>query len=183
LTRRARGRILEKPRLSSSCEPRRTGGERGGLSLGDPAAAEELPMKRSIALLLAAVSCWMLCAPVSASINLNSSRSNIYRLVYPEGLLDQVQVKSLLAALDVLGQVDEAKAKAWLAANFKNHGIADGVVQKIVVLPAASERQFQTLNNASRKEITIILLTNPADEKAAIQFATTVKSSKSNSQD
>jgi hypothetical protein len=140
-------------------------------------------MKRSIAWSLVLVSCWVLAAPVSASINLNSSRSNIYRLVYPNELLNQEQAKSLLAALDALGQVDEAKAKAWLVANFRNYGIADGVVKKIVVLPAVSERKFQTLSNASRQEMTIILLTNPADEKAAVHFATTVKSSKSNSSD
>jgi hypothetical protein len=136
-------------------------------------SSEELPMKRSIALSLVLVSCWVLAAPVSAASNLDLSKSNINRLVYPNGLLNQEQAKSLLAGLDVLGRVDEATAKKWLAKNFRNHGIADGAVKKIVVLPA----------DRLRSEPTFILLTNLADEGPAVAFATSVKSSKSNSQD
>jgi hypothetical protein len=106
-----------------------------------------------------------------ASINLNSSRSNIYRVTYSTDLATSAQVHQLLAALDKLGPAGEAKLKQWLAANFKRYGIAPDRVKKLVILPPDKER----------KEIAIILLTNPADEAQAIER--TVKSSKSNSSD
>jgi hypothetical protein len=106
-----------------------------------------------------------------ASINLNSSRSNIYRLTYPSDLVSGDQAKAILAALDKMGPMDEAKLKQWLPANFKHFGIAGDRVKKLVVLP----------RNKELKEIAIILLTKAEDEAAAI--AVTVKSSKSNSSD
>jgi hypothetical protein len=106
-----------------------------------------------------------------ASINLNSSRSNIYRVTYSTDLATSTQVRQLLAALDKLGPAGEAKLKQWLAANFKRYGIAPDRVKKLVILPPDKER----------KEIAIILLTNPADEAQAIER--TVKSSKSNTSD
>jgi hypothetical protein len=106
-----------------------------------------------------------------AATNLNSSRSNIYRLTYPTDLVSPAQAKALLADLDRLGPADDARLKQWLAANFKRHGIAADRVKKIVILPKSRDL----------KEITIILLTNPTDEAQAV--ATTVKSSKSNTSD
>ena len=106
-----------------------------------------------------------------AATNLNSSRSNIYRLTYPTDLVTRTQAQAMLADLDTLGPADEAKLKQWLAANFKRHGIAPNRVKKIVILPKSKEL----------KEVAIILLTNPADEAQAV--ATTVKSSKSNTSD
>ena len=117
-----------------------------------------------IASLLIAASAW-------ASINLNSSRSNIYRLTYPSDLASPAQVKAILADLDKMGPLDEAKLKQWLPANFKRFGIAGDRIKKLIVLPRGKEM----------KEIGIILLTKPEDEAAAI--AVTVKSSKSNSSD
>jgi hypothetical protein len=111
----------------------------------------------------------LIAAVAWASINLNSSRSNIYRLTYPSDLVSPAQAKAILADLDKLGPVDEAKLKQWLPANFKRFGIAGDRVKKLIVLPRGKEM----------KEIGIILLTNPEDETAAI--AVTVKSSKSNS--
>jgi hypothetical protein len=113
----------------------------------------------------------LIAAAAWASINLNSSRSNIYRLTYPSDLVNPAQVKAILADLDKMGPVDEAKLKQWLPANFKRFGIAGDRVKKVIVLPRSSEM----------KEIGIILLTKPEDEAAAI--AVTVKSSKSNSSD
>ena len=106
-----------------------------------------------------------------ASINLNSSRSNIYRVTYSTDLATSAQVHQLLAALDKLGPAGEAKLKQWLPANFKRYGIAPDRVKKLVIL----------LPDKERKEIAIILLTNPADEAQAIER--TVKSSKSNTSD
>jgi hypothetical protein len=106
-----------------------------------------------------------------AATNLNSSRSNIYRLTYPSDLVSRDQAKAILAELDKMGPADEAKLKQWLPANFKRFGIAGDRVKKMVVLPRSKEM----------KEIAIILLTKPEDEAAA--RATTVKSSKSNTSD
>jgi hypothetical protein len=117
-----------------------------------------------IASLLFVASAW-------ASINLNSSRSNIYRLTYPPDLASPDQAKAILAELDKMGPADEAKLKRWLPANFKRFGIAGDRIKKLIVLPRGKEM----------REIGIILLTKPEDEAAAI--ARTVKSSKSNSSD
>ncbi len=115
-----------------------------------------------IASLLVAALAW-------AAVNLNSSKSNAYRLTYPSDLVSRDQAKAILAELDKMGPTDEAKLKHWLAANFKRFGIAGHRVKKLVVLPRGKDL----------KETAIILLTNPDDEAAAI--AATVKSSKSNS--
>ena len=115
-----------------------------------------------LASLLVATAAW-------AAANLNSSKSNIYRLTYPSDLVSPAQAQAILADLDKLGPADEAKLKQWLPANFKRLGIAGDQVKKIVILPRGKEM----------KEIGIIFLTRPEDEAAAI--ATTVKSSKSNS--
>ena len=107
----------------------------------------------------------------SAATNLNSSRSNIYRLTYPTDLLSPERAKAMLAELDKLGAAEEAKLKQWLPANFKRFGIGRDKVKKLVIMPPDKEM----------KEIGILLLTNPDDEAAA--RAVTVKSSKSNSSD
>ena len=111
----------------------------------------------------------LVATPAWASINLNSSKSNIYRLTYPSDLASAAQVKAILAELDKMGPIDEAKLKQWLPANFKRFGIAGDRIKKLIILPRGKEM----------KEIGIILLTKPEDEAAAI--AVTVKSSKSNS--
>ncbi len=113
----------------------------------------------------------LIAAAAWAATNLNSSKSNIYRLTYPSDLASPAQVKAILADLDKLGPADEAKLKQWLPANFKRLGIAGDRIKKVIVLPRGKEM----------REIGIILLTKPEDEAAAI--AVTVKSSKSNSQD
>ena len=121
--------------------------------------------------LLVTIATLLFAVLAEASINLNSSRSNIYRVTYSTDLATSAQVHQMLGALDKLGPVGEAKLKQWLAANFKRYGIAPDRVKKLVIL--APDRE--------RKEIAIILLTNPSDEAQAIER--TVKSSKSNSSD
>jgi hypothetical protein len=106
-----------------------------------------------------------------AATNLNSSKSNIYRLTYPSDLVSREQAKAILEELDKMGPADEAKLKQWLPANFKRFGIAGDQVKKLIVLPRSKDQT----------EIGIILLTKPEDEAAA--RAVTVKSSKSNSSD
>jgi len=104
-----------------------------------------------------------------SATQLNSSKSNIYRLTYPNDLVSREQAKTILEELDKMGPTDEARLKRWLPANFKRFGIAGGRVKKLVILPRGGEL----------KEIAIILLTKPEDE--AVATAMTVKSSKSNS--
>jgi len=106
-----------------------------------------------------------------ASSNLNSSRSNVYRVTYSGDAASPAQVQAMLAELDRMGPADEAKLKQWLPANFKRFGIAGDQIKKVIIVPRGREM----------KEIGIILLTRPEDEPAAM--AVTVKSSKSNSSD
>ena len=111
----------------------------------------------------------LIAAAAWAATNLNSSRSNIYRLTYSSDLASPDQAKAILGELDKLGPADEAKLKQWLPGTFKRLGIAGDRIKKLIILPRGKEM----------KEIGIILLTRPEDEAAAI--AVTVKSSKSNS--
>jgi len=108
-------------------------------------------------LIFAVIASLLVATLASAATNLNSSRSNIYRLTYPSDLVSQDQAKAILADLDKMGPADEAKLKQWLPANFKRFGIAGDRVKKLVILPRGKEQ----------KEIAIILLTNPQDEAAA----------------
>ena len=120
------------------------------------------PMALLAGILLLATCAW-------AATNLNSSKSNAYRLTYSTDAVSREQARAMLAELDRMGTVDEARLKQWLAANFKRFGIQGERIRKIVVLP----------RNNDLKEVSLLLLGNPADEPAAI--AVTVKSSKSNS--
>jgi hypothetical protein len=122
-------------------------------------------------LVFSVIASLLIATLAGAATNLNSSRSNIYRLTYPSDLVSSDKAKAILAELDKMGPADEAKLKVWLPANFRRFGIAGDRVKKLIVLPRDREL----------KEIAIILLTKPEDEAAA--RATTVKSSKSNSND
>ena len=112
-----------------------------------------------------------IAATALAASNLNLSKSNFYRLTYSSDLASPAQVKAILAELDKMGPIDEAKLKQWLPANFKRLGIDGDRIKRLIVIPRGREM----------KETGIILLTRPEDEAAAV--AVTVKSSKSNSQD
>lgn len=90
-------------------------------------------MKRFFILSAIGTAMLMFLLPSWAATNLNSSRSNIYRMVYPKDLVSQDQATAMLAELDKLGPVEEAKAKHWLAANFKRFGIQETRVKKISI--------------------------------------------------
>jgi hypothetical protein len=93
-----------------------------------------------------------------ASISLNSSRSNVYRLIYPADLISQAQATAILASLDKAGKtVGEGQVTEII----KRHGVRAEAVKKIVILPA----------DKTHKETAIILLTNPADEAQARHIA------------
>ena len=126
-------------------------------------------MKRFSTLILVAVLLMLVTPVVQAASNLNSSKSNIYRLTYTADLTTADQARALLGELDKLGRPNEAKLKKWLPANFKRFGISPERVKKMVILPAGKAGNLTA----------ILLLDNPADEAEAT--AVTVKSSKSNS--
>ena len=107
----------------------------------------------------------------AATSNLNLSKSDVYRLTYHANILPEAQAKAMLAELDRLGPMNEARLKQWLPANFRRFGINPELVKKLVIMPPGT----------AGKETAILLLSNPADEAQAM--ATTVKSSKSNSSD
>jgi len=93
-----------------------------------------------------------------AGSNLNSSRSNVYRMVHDTTAVTPAQATAILAELDKIGPTDEATLKRWLPANFKKHGVQADRIKKIVIRPA----------DKMRKQTTILLLTNLADEPQAI---------------
>ncbi len=90
-------------------------------------------MKRLFILTAIGTAMLMVVLPSWASINLNSSRSNIYRMVNPKDLVSQAQATAMLNELDKLGPVDETKLKQWLATNFKRFGIQETRVKQISI--------------------------------------------------
>ena len=92
-----------------------------------------------------------------ATINLNSSKSNIYRVTYDTSAVSPAQASALLVELDKLGPADEAKLKMWLPANFRRLGIEGDRIKKISI---------RKVDKAS--PILILLLANPADEAQAL---------------
>jgi ethanolamine utilization protein EutA (predicted chaperonin) len=105
----------------------------------------------------------------AAAINLNFSKSNVYRVTYHGDVASGAQVRAMLGELDKLGTLDESRLKQWLPANFKRFGIKAESVRRAVILPAGE----------AGRETAILLLSNPDDEARA--RAITVKSSTSNS--
>ena len=99
----------------------------------------------------------MMAAISDAATNLNSSRSNNYRVIYDTTVVSAAQASVLASELDKIGRADEAKLKTWLPANFKRLGIQGDRIKKITI---------RTVDKAS--PILILLLTNPADEAAAL---------------
>lgn len=71
--------------------------------------------------------------PAVLTSNLNLSKSNINRLIYPRNLLTPANAQALLADLDKINPPDEAGIKTWLAANFKRFGIDPDKVKQISI--------------------------------------------------
>ena len=103
-------------------------------------------MKRFFILGAVIIAMLMVLSSAWASISLNSSRSNIYRIVYPADLVSQAQAMALLADLDKLGPADEATLNTWLRANLKRFGIRADRVKRIAVY---LERQTSCNTSAS----------------------------------
>ena len=84
--------------------------------------------------------------------NLNSSRSNIYRVIYATDGMTSAQAAALVAKLDKMPRVDEAAVKKAL----KELNI---------------NTNFKLIKIISGKPTTVLLLTNPADEAEAKRIA------------
>ena len=105
-----------------------------------------------------------------ASINLNSSRSGVYRIVSDANVVSQAQGDALAKALDKQGPLTEAKAKAWMVSNFKVFGI-DGTRVKVIKVLLEQQVRCAAPETCKGKYF------GPAQQAAE---ATTVKGSKSN---
>jgi len=93
-------------------------------------------MKR-LAIPIAVGALMALVLPLSwAATNLNSSKSNAYKVVYDTAVVTDAQAKALLADLDKLGPQDEATLKKWLPANFRRIGIKGEGIKQVSVLSA-----------------------------------------------
>jgi hypothetical protein len=99
--------------------------------------------------------------PTTNSINLNSSRSNIYRLIGSADVISQAQATAILVELDKIGPANEATLRKWLAQNLNRHGVQTERIKEIIFVPA----------DKTDKLLTIALLTNSPDEPAALAAA------------
>jgi hypothetical protein len=115
-------------------------------------------MKRLLTLSAVASLLVMMLSLSYAASNLNLSKSNINRLVYPTGLVSEAQANAILAELDKAGGTVGAGQVTEI---IKRHGVQTDRVKKIVILPA----------DKPGKQITVILLTNPAEETQAREIA------------
>jgi len=90
--------------------------------------------------------------------HLNVSQGSSNRLIYAGDTLTPVQAASILAALDSAGSMDEAKTTQLVRQLLPKQGVKADTFKKIIVRPW----------NASKNTKTIILLSDPADEKQAL---------------
>lgn len=91
-----------------------------------------------------------------ASINLNSSRSNIYRLVVPAHVVTPSQAAAVLKALDKIGAgVNEPTLRRVLT----QQGVNLNLIKKIEIIPASQRNE---------KIPAILLLADPGDKAAAL---------------
>jgi hypothetical protein len=113
---------------------------------------------RRLFLVAAITSLLLTMASISWAGTIKTTKSNTFRFVYDE--MTSAQAAALGAELDKTPRVDEAAVRKAL--------------QKLFI-----PTNFKLISIRPGKPITVLLLTNPADEAEAM--ATTVKSSKSNS--
>ena len=110
-------------------------------------------LARGIAVLILATA-----SLAEAATNLNSSRSNIYRLTYSTTLVTPAQAAAILADLDKTPGMDEAALKRALPQILKKNGVDPARVKKALFRPGDKER----------KTMSVIILDRPEDEAAAI---------------
>lgn len=129
-------------------------------------------MKRLLTFCAFAVVASLALLPSLAATNLNSSRSNVYRMIWATDTgITRARGDAIRKELDKLGSTDEAKLKTWFANNFRKFGVdstrvkaIEVFLQKTVACDAAASCSGRFLG---------------ADTGTA--RATTIKGSKSNS--
>jgi hypothetical protein len=93
-----------------------------------------------------------------AATNLNSSRSNIYRLIYPADTVSQAQAAAILADLDAATQSQgRINLDAAVSQALTKQGL-EAKIKKTIIRPATATGQLTT----------VIILSNPADEAQAL---------------
>ena len=94
-----------------------------------------------------------------AATNLNSSRSNIYRLIYPSEVVTSSQATSILTDLETATQQSQGQVNLEGAVNqlLTKYGIMTQI-KKVIIQPA----------DKTHSQTRIILLSNPADEAQAL---------------
>ncbi len=94
-----------------------------------------------------------------AASNLNLSKSNINRLIYPADTVSSAQAAAILADLDAATQQSQGRINLEGAVNeaLTKQGL-EAKIKKIIIKPASAAGQLTT----------IIILSNPADEAQAI---------------
>ncbi len=96
-----------------------------------------------------------------AASNLNLSKSNINRLIYPADTVSQAQAAAILADLDAAGQSGgRVNLEGAVNEALKKQGL-ETKIKKTIIRPASAAGQLTT----------IIILSNPADEAQAIAVA------------
>jgi hypothetical protein len=96
-----------------------------------------------------------------AATNLNSSRSNIYRLIYSTDTVSQAQAAAILADLDAAAQSQgRVNLEGAVSQALVKQGL-DTKIKKTIINPASESDQLTT----------IIILSNPADEAQAQAIA------------
>ena len=68
--------------------------------------------------------------------NLNASKSNINRLIYPSTIVTPANAQLILDEMEKLDPMDAERQKTWLASNFKRFGIEPTQVKQITIFPA-----------------------------------------------
>jgi hypothetical protein len=93
-----------------------------------------------------------------AASNLNLSKSNINRLVYPTDTVSQAQAAAILADLDSAMQSGaRVNLQAAVGEALKKQGL-DTKIKKTIIQPPSAAQPLTT----------VIILSNPADEAAAL---------------
>jgi hypothetical protein len=86
-----------------------------------------------------------LTSPAVASINLNSSRSNIYRVAHSTTLMTPAQAAAILADLEKTRGMDEAAIKAALPQLLKKNGVDPTKVTDTVVRRDKGGKSFSII--------------------------------------
>ena len=109
---------------------------------------------RRLFLVSAVTSLLLAMASISwTATNLNSSRSNNYRMVYPTNVVSSTQAAEALRELDQIAPKRDV-SEAALRGVLRKHGVSIDRLRKIIL----------------RKDGTIIALESAADEAQAAQF-------------